>query len=123
MDGNKAARSHLRVTMADGAEAVDTDPLADLVVDLVLEAMGVDPARVGGNRVGPGPFERSGSTRVLAAQRAAPVVERLESLAAVADAARRYRKAVAKGKREKKARKRLFASLQVWEETQRAPAP
>lgn len=120
MDQNKAARSHLTVTMADGGEAVVSDPLADMVVDLVLEAMGVDTAPSGADRVGPGPFERSGSTRVLAVRRAAPVVDRLESLLAVADAARRYRKAVAKGKREKKARKVLFDSIQSWERARRA---
>jgi hypothetical protein len=121
MEQNIAARSHLRVTMADGAEAVDTDPLADLVVDLVLEAMGVNLAPAGGNRVGPGPFERPESTRVLAARRAAPVVDRLELLTAVVRSAQRYRRAVSKGKGKKKARKKLFESLEAWQEVRGEP--
>lgn len=117
VDPNKPTHAQLRVTMAEGAGPLDSDPLADAVVDLVLEAMGVEPARVG-ERVGAGPSDRRGSTRTLAVARAAPALERLEPLTEVAAAAERYRRAVVKGKGRKRARTRLFAALADWKALQ-----
>lgn len=119
MERNSATRSHLRVSMAEGAGPLDTDPLADVVVDLVLEAMDVDPARLDGDRTGSGPSARFGSTRLLAQRRAAPVLDRVTALAGVGRAAARYRQAVSRGKGKKKARRRLFESLDAWEEARR----
>lgn len=123
MERNSATRSLLRVSMAEGAGPLDTDPLADVVVDLVLEAMDVEPARLGGDRTGAGPSDRFGSTRVLAQRRAAPALDRVTALAGVARAAARYRQAVSRGKGKKKARRMLFESLDAWEEARRTAAP
>ncbi|MGH9078709.1 MAG: hypothetical protein ACRDYE_01285 [Acidimicrobiales bacterium] len=122
MTRNEAVRAQIKVMMADGAGVRETDALVNAVVSLVLETMGVEPPEVGEDRAAPESWDRPGSTRELAALRAATVVERLEPLTAVAQAAERYRKAVRKGKGEKKARKGLFEALSAWEELQATSA-
>jgi hypothetical protein len=120
MTRNEAVRAQIKVMMADGAGAGETDALVNAVVSLVLETMGVDSPDVGAVRSTLGPGDRPGSTRELAALRVATVVERLEPLTAVAEAGERYRKAVRKGKGEKKARKRLFETIDTWKESRAA---
>ncbi|HEV3281794.1 MAG TPA: hypothetical protein VG032_09345 [Acidimicrobiales bacterium] len=118
---NEAVRSQLMVMMADAAGAGEAEVLVNEVVSLVLETMGVESPDAA--RVFPSdPRDRRLSTHELAALRAAAVVDKLEPLTAVADAAERYRKAVRKGKGQKKARKKLFESVEAWKESRAAPS-
>ncbi len=114
---NEAVRAQIRVMMADGAGPTrDVDALADAVISLVLEAMGFEPSQVDG-LAHCGPDQIRASTRHRAAVRAAPVVDRLEPLTAVARAADRYGKAVRKHKGEKKARRKLLEAVTAWKES------
>ncbi len=122
MNRNDAVRAQIRVMMADGAGPTgDADALADAVICLVLEAMGVEPSRVD-ELAAMRPGRLQASTRQQAAVRAGTVVELLEPLIVVAQAAERYRKAVAKRKGEKKARRRLFDAVAAWEESRLSPS-
>jgi hypothetical protein len=118
MSPNEAVRAQIRVMMAEGSgSAPEVDALANAVINLVLQAMGVEPSEVGDGLAAVGPEEHRASTRDAVAVRAATVVERLEPLAAVAEAAARYRKAARKGKGEKKARRELFEAVAAWKES------
>jgi hypothetical protein len=124
---NEAIRAQVKVMMADGAGAGEpagageSDELVDAVLGLVLETMGIEAPAVGLETSTLGSQHGGRSPRELTARQAAAVVERIEPLTAVVDAADRYRKAVGKGKREKKARKRLFEALEVWKESRTTP--
>lgn len=121
MTRNEAVRAQVRIMMADGAGPTrDADALADAVVKLVLEAMGVEPSETGDDLAAVRPGGLRASTRQQAAARASTVVERLEPLAGVARAAERYRKAVGRRKGEKKARRKLFVAVEAWQDSRPA---
>jgi hypothetical protein len=114
--GNDAVRAQVRVMMADGEGLGRNDPVANAVISLVLESMGVEPAHGGENGGNRNPATLAGPARELAALRASDVLDRIELLTAVVDAAERYRRAERRGKGRKKARKRLFGALAAWRE-------
>jgi hypothetical protein len=121
MTHNEAVRSQIKVMMADGTGAGETDVLVNEIVGLVFDTIGIQSPKTAGVASTPALRDRRLSARAWAAIRAAGVVEQLEPLTAVADAAERYRKAVRKGKGTKKAQKQLFESIEAWKKARAAP--
>jgi hypothetical protein len=117
MSPNESVRAEVKVVMADGGgSARRAGAVADALVDLVLEGIGVTPPGAGVEPIGLSLREdHRSSTGELAAARAATIMERLGPLVDLADSAERYRRAVRNGKGTKKARKRLFDAVEAWE--------
>jgi len=114
MTSNEAVRARIDVAMAGQGGAIRvSDVLVMAVARQVVDALGVGVP----DDEGPVPLpvrrmeEQLEVSRELIAGQTARVAGRVEALEALAAAARRYRKAVDRGKGKKAARAKLFNAL------------
>jgi hypothetical protein len=114
MTSNEAVRARVDVAMAGQGSAIRvSDVLVIAIVRQVIDALGV--GYPGDEEALPLPVRRMEeqleASRELIVGQTARAAKRVEALDALADAARRYRKAMDRGKGRKVARAKLFDAV------------